>query len=95
MVSPSRAYASGYGDFTLGGEKLEVVKSLRILRVTFASKLTFETHLREVVSKAVRSSGIVRRAGKLFDCPRMLKSIRFAQPGVLCPRVDVRLRSHI
>ena len=31
-------------------------------------------HLREVVSKAARSLGIVRRAGKLFNCPRGLKS---------------------
>ena len=47
---------------------------MRILEVTFDSKLTFETHLREVVSKAARSLVVVRRAGELFDCPRVLKS---------------------
>ena len=37
------------------------------------SKLTFETHFQEVVSKAARSLRVVRQAGKLFDCPRVLK----------------------
>ena len=51
-----------------------MVRSLRILGVTFNFKLTFETHLREVVSKAVMSLGVVRRTGKLFDRPCVLKS---------------------
>ena len=32
------------------------------------------TQLRDVVSMAIRSLGVVRRARKLFDCPRGLKS---------------------
>ena len=36
--------------------------------------MTFDAHLWEAVSKAVKSLGIVLRAGKLFDCPRVLKS---------------------
>ena len=47
------------------------LRSLRILGITFNSKLTFETRLREVVSKAARSFGVVCRAGKLFDFPRV------------------------
>ena len=35
--------------------------------------MAFETHLREVVSKAVRNLGVVPRAGNLFDCPRVFK----------------------
>ena len=53
---------------------LEVVKSLRILGVPLDSKLTFETHLQEVLSKADRRLGVVCRAGKLFDYPRVPKS---------------------
>ena len=34
----------------------------------------FETNLRDVVSKAVKSLGVVRRVGKLRNCPRVLKS---------------------
>ena len=53
---------------------MEEVKSLHILGITFESKLTFETHLHKVVSKAARSLSIVRRAGELFDCQCVLKS---------------------
>ena len=44
-----------------------------MLGVALATKLTFETHLREVVSKAPNSLGIVRRIGKLLDCLRVFK----------------------
>ena len=74
MASLSRTYAPDCGDLTLGGAVLEEAKSLRILAVTFDSKLTFETNLREVVSKAARSLGVVRRAGMFFNCPRVIKS---------------------
>ena len=51
-----------------------MIKSLRILGIPLDSKLTFEINLREVESKAARSLSVVRRAGKLFDYPRVLKS---------------------
>ena len=70
VVNRSWTYAPGYGDLTLGGTEFEV-KSLCILGVTVGSKLTFETHWREVESKALN---VVRRAEKLFDFPRVLKS---------------------
>ena len=35
---------------------------MHILGVTLDSKLTFEIHLREVVPKAVKSLGVLRRA---------------------------------
>ena len=62
--SRSRTYAPSCGEITLGGAELEAVKSLRILGISLDSKLTFKTHLREVVSKAARSLGVVSRAGK-------------------------------
>ena len=49
---------------TLSDAELEEVKGLRILEVTLDSKLTFETYLREVVSKAIWSPDVVRQAGK-------------------------------
>ena len=61
-------------DLTLGGAELEQVSSLCILGATFYSKVTLETHLREVVSKVVRSLGAVLRPEKLFDCLRVPKS---------------------
>ena len=47
---------------------------MRHSHVTFDSKLTFETHLCKVLFKAARSLGAVRRAGKLFDCSRVINS---------------------
>ena len=47
-------------------------KGLRTLGVKFHSKLTYATHLCEVVSKAAKSLGSMRQAGMLFDCPRVL-----------------------
>ena len=73
VVNKSRTISLGYGDLTLGGAELKEVKSLHILGVTLNSKLTFGTHLREVVSKAARSLWILHRAGKLYDYPRVLK----------------------
>ena len=95
-VSRSRTYAAGYDDLTLGSEELEEVKSLRILAVTFDSKLTLEIHLREAVPKAAKSLDALRRVGKLFllsTCAQELfQCIWFAQLGVLCPRVDIVCR---
>ena len=54
--------------------KLEEVKSLHIRGVTFDSKLTFETHLREVALKTALSLGVVSQAGKLFDFSCVLKN---------------------
>ena len=74
MVSRSRTKSTDYGDLTLGGAELGDAKSLRILVVPLDPKLTFETHFREVVSKTARNLGVMHRAGKLFDDPRILKS---------------------
>ena len=74
VVNRSRIYAPGYGHVTFGDAEVKVVKNLHILAVTLDSKLTFKTYLREIVSKAARNLGVMRRAGKLFDCLCVLKS---------------------
>ena len=66
-------YVHIYGVLILGGEELEEVKSVHNLEIIFGSKLTFETHLREVVPKTARSTGGVYRAEKSFDCRCVLK----------------------
>ena len=78
--------------------ELEEVQSLRILGVTFDSKLTFEIQLREVVSKAARSLGVVRQAGQLFNCPRVLKSCSmymFCPTWSIVPPCECNMRSLI
>ena len=59
-------------------------KGVRILGVTVNYNMTFEIHLREVVPKATWSLGVVRRAGKLFDCP-MFQCICFVQLEYCAP----------
>ena len=54
VVSRSWTYAPGYIDLTLSGASA-------YHGVTLDSKLTFETHFWEVVQKAARSLGNVRR----------------------------------
>ena len=49
VAGPSRTIAPGYGDLTFGGAELEEIRSLRIFGVALDLKLTFKTHLREVV----------------------------------------------
>ena len=66
LAQYSAIYGNTFGQFSW-------FVGLRILEVTFDSKLMFEMHLRQVVSKAANNLGIVRRAGMIFDCPRMLK----------------------
>ena len=74
-LSLSWTSAPGYRAVTLGGAELEELMSLHIFKVTFDSKLTFEIHLREVVSKATKNLGVVRQAGKLFDCHACSKAV--------------------
>ena len=94
VVSRSRTIASGYGDLHLSGAELEGTRSLRILGVTLDSKLTFETHSREVVSKAAGSLGVGSCAKQksyliVYVRSRAVSMHMFVQPRVLCPRVDV------
>ena len=66
--------------------------------------MTFKTHLREVVSKAVRSLGVVHQAGKLFDvlqsCFNLVKSCFNAYAYVFssleyCAPVWISAESHL
>ena len=68
MVDRCRPYAPDNENLALDGAELKRVKCLRILGVPSDSELTFETHLRKVVSKSARSLDVVHRAGMLFDC---------------------------
>ena len=73
-------------------------QSFRILGVTLDSQLTFEIHLREVMTRTARSLSVVLQAGKLFDCRSELKrsfNARFVQLGVLCPVWMSLAESHL
>ena len=87
VVSQFRTYyVSVYGGLTHGSAELEEVTSLRTLRATFDSKFTFETHFREVVSKAARSLGVVLSARSSFICPRVLHVVSM---NMFCPSSSI------
>ena len=65
---------------------------MRIPEVTLDSKLTFKTHLREVVSKAERSRCCAqsRKVTWFSTCSQeRFQCLSFVQLGVLCPCADV------
>ena len=66
VFSRSRTALPAFPDIVVGGCKVEGVSGLTILGVLFDSKLTFEDHLRRVVSTASQKLGIMRRVRSIF-----------------------------
>ena len=73
LISRSRTVQPEHSDLVLDGSVLSVSDSLDILGVKFDSKLTFEPHVRDVVSSVSRSLGIMRRANRIFNNSVVLK----------------------
>ena len=57
--------------YTLEGTVLENVESIKYLGVTITSDMKWNTHIRNVCSKANRTLGFLRR--NLFSCPQDVK----------------------
>ena len=66
IVARSRTLLPRHPALSIGGVVLEESSSLQVLGVTLDSKLTFETHVRNIVSVASQKLGIVRKAFKIF-----------------------------
>jgi hypothetical protein len=66
-----------HGELILGGSVLDVSQSLVVHGVILDSKLTFEAHIREVVSSSSMALGITRKASKIFQSPDMLETSTF------------------
>ena len=82
MVSRSVISAPCYGDLALGGVEFEELKSLRILGVSIDFKLTFETHLREIIS---RTPGICRSCAELESYLNVYVCSRAVSMPMFCP----------
>ena len=98
MSDLGQLIAPVYGDLTLGGAELEEIKNLRIFRVTLDFKLMFETHLREVVSKAARSPGLCGEQESdliVHVCSRAVSMHMFCQAWSIVPPCGCRRRSLI
>ena len=73
VISRSRALVPGFPDLLLGGSRLDMVSTLKILGVVFDSKLTFESHLREVATSASQRLGILRKTWGVFRDTEIVK----------------------
>ena len=66
LMSRSRTLLPAHPDIRVNNIALENVDELRILGMTLDTKLTFETHLRSVVSAAAQKIGILRLAWSIY-----------------------------
>jgi hypothetical protein len=73
-ISQPRTHLTHHGDLRLGGS-VDVSQSLFVLGVTLDTKLTFEAHIRKVVSSFSMALGIMRKAGKIFPTPDVLEDM--------------------
>ena len=73
-----------HASYTLEGTDLENIESIKYLGVTITSDLRWNTHVRNVCTKANRTLGFLRR--NLFSCPKDVKEA--AYKGLVHPVLD-------
>ena len=73
-----------HASYTLEGTDLEKVESIKYLGVTITSNLRWNTHVRNVCTKANRTLGFLRR--NLYSCPQEVKEA--AYKGLVRPVLD-------
>lgn len=73
VVTYSRKRSVIEMSYTLGGQPLPRVSSIRDLGVHHDCKLLFETHVDTIVSKATKSLGFIMRVSKSFKNAKTLK----------------------
>ena len=67
LISRSRTEYPSHPDISIDNMPLENVTELRILGLIFDSKLTFEQHVRTVVTSIVQKLGILRLAWTIYQ----------------------------
>ena len=72
MVSRSRTVNPPHGDLFLSGVSICASPNLDILRVKFDNELTFEDHVRGIVSRVSQRIGILRLVKRVFEDTSML-----------------------
>ena len=80
VLSRSLTNASCYGDLALSGAVFKKVKSLIIIGVILDSKLTFETHLREILPKAATNLGVEKENNLMIHVCSKVVSMRMPCP---------------
>ena len=78
VVSRSRTVSPPHGDLVLSGVSIRASPNLDILGVKFDSKLTFEDHVRGIVSRVSQRIGILRLVTRIFVDTSVLLRCYFA-----------------
>ena len=78
VVSISRTVSSPHGDLVLSGVSIRACPNIDILGVVFDSKLTFEDHVRGIVSRFSQRIGILRLVKLIFVYTAVLLRCYFA-----------------
>lgn len=78
VISRSRAVVPPHASLSLNGVRIEDHGVLRILGVDFDSKLTFEEHIRGMVSSIARKIGLLRLSRRVFDSVDVVRRCFFA-----------------
>ena len=88
VVSRSRTVNPPHGDLVLTGVSIRVSPNLDILGVKFDSNLTFEDHVRGIISRVSQTIVILKLMKRLFlDTSVLLRcyfAFRFSGVGVSC-----------
>ena len=71
----SRSTEPYEGRYTLDGQELKEVPDQQYLGVNFNSNMKFDTHIKQITTKANRSLGFLRR--NLSRCPQKLKETAY------------------
>ena len=75
MMQLTKKHSKIQASYTLEGTVLENVESIKYLGVTITSDLKWNSHIRNVCSKANRTLGFLRR--NLFSCPQDVKEAAY------------------
>ena len=75
MMQLTKKHNKIQASYTLEGTVLENVESIKYLGVTISSDLKWNSHIRNVCSKANRTLGFLRR--NLFSCPQDVKEAAY------------------
>ena len=75
MMQLTKKHNKIQASYTLEGTVLENVESIKYLGVTVTSDLKWNSHIRNVCSKANRTLGFLRR--NLFSCPQDVKEAAY------------------
>ena len=78
IVSRSRTHFPEHPNLSINGALINKVDQLKLLGVTLDSKLTFETHLRDMSRSISQKLGILRKSKKIYEDDIILRRCFFS-----------------